>query len=115
MTDAPRQISIGLLCSIYLAVSLAGLVGTMWLPAISPGPKTFAAAPAGSKEKPKLVWVQRRHLPLVKTVPIPTETACTVEFPSVVDNPFIVPRYTHRDTFLSCYFSSVGDRAPPVA
>ncbi|HET6271774.1 MAG TPA: hypothetical protein VFG32_02210 [Bacteroidota bacterium] len=110
-----RYISLSLFSCVYLAVSLAGLLGTMNLPAISSGPQGFASATASTKEKPKVVWTQRRHIPLVKTFTVPVETACTIEFPSDVHQYSLVPRYTHSVSYLSLYFSSVGDRAPPVA
>jgi len=115
MASAIRQISISFFCSIYLAVSLAGLIGTMRLPAISPGPQAVASATASTKEKPRVFWTQRRHIPLAKTFTVPVQTACTVEFPSDVHQHSFVPRYTHSASYLSFCFSSVGDRAPPVA
>lgn len=115
MASLIRQISISFFCSIYLAVSLAGLIGTMQLPTISLGPKTVASAAAGTKEKPRVVWMPRRHIPLVKPFSIPTETTLTVEFRSGVQEHFFVTRYSHSDSYLSHCFSSVGGRAPPVA
>jgi hypothetical protein len=110
-----RYISLSLFSCVYLAVSLAGLLGTMSSPAISSGPQAVASAAASTKEKPRVVWTQRRHIPLVKTSTVPVETACTVEFPFDVHEHSLIPQYAHSVSYLSLYFSSVGDRAPPVA
>jgi hypothetical protein len=100
---------------LYLAVSLAGLLGTMNLPATSSGPQAIACSTSSTKEKPVVVWAQRRDIPLVKTFTVQVEPSCTVEFPSHFHEYSIVPRYTHSISHSFLSFSSVGDRAPPVA
>jgi hypothetical protein len=115
MAGTVRHISIGLLCAIYLLVCCAGLQGTLQVPAISCGPQSLTGASAGSKERPRIVWVQRRHIPLVKSVSAPGETACTDEFPTATHKSVLVPLCFRSDVFLPCFLTSISDRAPPRA
>lgn len=110
-----RYIAFVVLSCVYLAASLAGLIGTMSFPVVSSGPQSVASATAGTKEKPKVFWTQRRHIPLVKTVSTPNETACAFKFTSVIQRHFIIPQYSHNDSYLLLFASPVSDRAPPVA
>jgi len=113
---AIRYISFFVLASIYLAVACATTLSLVVPLYSGKGPAEFVARTCHTKDSPpQKTFVQRRHIPLVKQLTIPVETACPVEFPNDNQEPSFVHQYTHSVSSLTYYSSSLRDRAPPVA
>jgi hypothetical protein len=114
MRQVIKTISIGFFCSVYLAVSLAGLIGTMQLPAISPGPQTVTTGRPLPKEKPTIVWTQRRHTPAVKHFSLSPAIGIKEQYAKQNYHCTALPDLTHTSSFTVFHSSGVSPRAPPL-
>jgi len=110
-----RNISLALLASLYLVASFGTMIYQVAMPCVSSGLEKVEAATRSTKEHPKQVWTQRRHMPMVK------EVSTSPLIPVKVNLHHDIKQYTSvrfdDPLFLisAFYFSSLSDRAPPLS
>lgn len=114
MRRVTNTISISFFCLVYLAVSLAGLIGAMQLPAISSGPQTVTTGHPLPKEKPKIVWTQRRHTPAAKHVSPSPAVGIKQQYPKQNYHCTALPDLVRLPPFSVFRSSGFSPRAPPL-
>jgi len=85
------------------------------MPSVSSGPEKVETATRPSKEQPREVWTQWRHMPMVKDVStsplVPVKTHIHIDLEQYESVTFGDPLLLVS----AFYFSSFSDRAPPLA
>ena len=112
---ALKHISFILLAAFYIASACTYSVNVLASGIPASGADTIFAHNNQGKELPQKLSIQRRHIPLVNDIPCPCVHLGEAEFPPVVDEQSVVFRIPSGKHTTAYYYTSLCDRAPPVA
>jgi hypothetical protein len=113
--NSVRSIAFALLAFAYVATTSAGTIGVVCSTFSGRGPTAFARHSGKTKDFPRISPVQRKHLPLVKSVNVPADDVWVSEFPTRTDFVTIIARYEQRASLPLSIFASLRDRSPPLS
>ncbi|MBX7151799.1 hypothetical protein K1X84_09170 [bacterium] len=68
-----------------------------------------------TKAPPKLKWMYRRHLPMVKSVSVPIADCAVPFIYHTPDVEYVCMTHSVSFTFITAFYYSISARAPPQA
>jgi|WetSurMetagenome_2_1015567.scaffolds.fasta_scaffold718221_2 hypothetical protein len=115
MNKHTKLLSLLFLASLYLVAASLAIWAQIGMPVLTQGDAKIHSSTRPSKSTAKPVLVQRRYMPLVKETPTLSLIPSRFVVHALVED-FVTVAHGNNDLLRSALlYSSLSDRAPPIA